>query len=132
MKTLIVAMLLAANAHAATAPETTRSLNCHFTEPFFELQIDLVKRTIMKRFYDEGDYKTTLVASGIRMKSASHDPFLPIFQIKSADGRDFAVLKLDFAGNDGMSDDRFPYSIVMGRHHGGCTSNVMSKIIQAP
>lgn len=132
MKAAILASLILGSIFARA--QGTEVLTCPFTEPFFTLEIDMVKKEVRRISYDwddvdpKSDFITEVIEKNISVASDLSDPFLPKHQILKATGTVFAEIKMDMQGSDGMSDITFPYSIVYDEMHGGCDSNLINPV----
>lgn len=130
MKNAILASLLLLSG-IAQAAQTTK-LECGFTEPFFNLDIDLVKKEITKTSpnWEQGGEGTVseIIATNIRLQSDLRDPLAPKYQIVGSNGAIIAHLQLDMAGSDGMSDIVYPFNIQFDGMHGGCSSNLIKTV----
>lgn len=105
-------------------------IECNFTEPFFDLKLDLQKKVLIKNEpnWDEGGdpTKTSVVAKNLDIEVV---PVGQSVQIKAKrKGETLLSLSLNYAGSDGMSEVVSPYSAEYsekghdGKLYGGCAS----------
>ncbi len=130
MKALTLTALLLTGSFAQA--QTTKTIECSFTEPFFALTVDLEKKTVTRVEpdweNDAGKTKSTVIARGIRVKTNMKDVFRPEYKILAADGSVVAEMTFDNEGSNGMSDTVFPYSMKYDGMLGGCSSDRVKSV----
>jgi hypothetical protein len=108
-----------------------QQLSCFFTEPFYDLDVDLVSGKIVRTDFDwedldpNSDYIKTVLAETSRVKLSSTGKALKILVSDSLSKKKILEGQLDFSGSNGMSDHKYPVHII---HHsknrdpmwGGC------------
>lgn len=134
MKKLILLSLFAlTTAAAAESQAPTSKLDCGFTEPFFNLNIDLVEKRVTRTEYDfddidpKSDFITTVIAENIVIQANLSDPFLPTYVVLKQDGSWIADLALNMKGSDAMSDIVYPFDIKYSDFWGGCSSDKIDR-----
>lgn len=103
----------------------TKTLTCHFTEPFFSLHYEMGSGRLTR--VDPVETSARVLGEGLKLVPTGIDPFMPRFEL-SLDNKPLLDLAMDFQGSDGMSDMRFPISAVFhGPYtlHGGCETDVI-------
>ena len=131
MKTLLASLVLifAVNASADV-------INCSFTEPFYNIEINTEAKTLSKIEPDfeseEGGIITTVLSKNIEIKKlestiVSSAVEIPRYQV-IVDGVEGMILDLDYKGSDGMSDFVYPYSTKHGENFGGCQSDKVKRL----
>ena len=111
----------------------TKTIECSFTEPFFSIEVDLVKGNVFKTEPDwnseDGGSLRTLVATEVKLVSTSTDPLLPSFNLVGKDGSLVLDMTLNFQGSDGMSDHMYPLDAMYGHMWGGCETDQLKAIL---
>lgn len=132
MKHLIAALMIAlvpGLASANTQQVATKYIDCSFTEPFFNLVVDLEKKTLtrIEPDWDNGAGETVskIVATGINLKVDFTDPLYPRYVVLSSNGTALLNLTLNMQGSDGMSDLIFPLDAQYGELWGGCETDLI-------
>lgn len=119
----------------SAAPASADVVSCVFTEPFFNLEIDTVKKTLKKTEPDWNSKSprsiTTVLSRNVKInrlpsKKISVVAEVPRYQV-IADGKPVLVLWLSYQGSDGMSDFAYPYEVSYDDHIGGCESDKLKR-----
>jgi hypothetical protein len=115
----------------------TEIITCDFTEPFFSMTFDLKNRQMIYSGYDleTDDEVRKVIETGIQVIPTSEDLLLPTVEIRSSEGKLLAVIKLDVAGSNGMTDTVYPFSIELAgfggnpiNESGGCISDRLGAV----
>lgn len=133
MKKLIALSALTLIAGTVHAAQTTQ-LACDFTEPFVQVNVDLVKKTVTATSYNyedpanPGKPGTILLSNNIRVTGIGANPKFKNAKIYGADGK--LILAVSYSGeaSNGMSDGVYPYGATwtaLGRNTGACESNLL-------
>lgn len=95
-------------------------IKCNFTEPFISFQYSMTQSAVelVDYSYDPAK-KTTVKNVSMQVKGPGY------FELWNKNNQVIATLTLDNNGSDGMSDNRYPYSIQWKNMYGGCTSNFL-------
>ncbi len=101
-------------------------INCSFTEPFYSTQYSMVQQSLKIQDY-EGNVRVIKNVS-FQIMGRGH------FELWDANRNVLQVLRLNFQGTDGMSDNVYPYTVRSssavynsGANYGwgGCSSNFL-------
>lgn len=105
-------------------------ISCHFTEPFFAVEIDTNKKTIKMIEPDWGSSDARTITKIISRKAKvdiksleqiSDAGHVPVYAVYSGH-KEVMTLRLDYQGSDSMSDFAYPYSTSFEGNMGGCES----------
>lgn len=117
-KLLIATMLLTSSLSFAEV------INCKFTEPFVTLSYNTATETLVEK---SNEVKRPNIVKNVSFQIKSAGTFL----LKNKSGKLLVELKLNNQGNDGASDEIYPYAAinyaVFGSQQtveGGCTSSL--------
>ena len=112
-------------------------ISCHFTEPFYTIKIDTLKRTVVRIEpnwdKDGSETVTTVISKNAQVRFAgvqkiSDTAHMPIYKVIS-NGQVIMKLELSYQGSDGMSDITYPYNVNGGTYnYGGCESETLKAI----
>ena len=132
MKSIIAVLTLAFSVNALA----TEKISCTFTEPFFDMNIDLQSKKVTEVHPDWDNmkdnepikYVTKTIAENAVIETDFSDAFLPKYRVLTVDGQLLAELTLNMKGSDGMSDITFPLEVKYGQHWGGCKTNLLESV----
>lgn len=143
MKNIMIALIVAF-APAAFA----ETLDCSFTEPFFNLEYNsrtqVLKRTEPDWNNNAGKTVTRVVARNVRVVPLSNVKTNELtsftrFALIGRDGKVHLRLTLNYQGSNGMSDTIYPYDAVIPGSRssanngvGGCASSSLAAIETNP
>lgn len=125
---VVLAGMISANAQAEV-------ISCVFTEPFFEVQIDTKKSTVVRTEpnwdnYDSGPLTTVLSTRAKvvlkRLKKTSNTVHVPVYAVYDG-GKEIMTLELSYKGSDHMSDFIYPYETTVANNPGGCFSDSLER-----
>lgn len=119
-----------------------RTLSCTFTEPFYDVDLDLDTGRLTRTEYDwedidpNSDYVTRLLDEHAQVILTSTGSGVQIVAKKANSSRLYLDGKLNFKGSNGMSEHDYPVSIVHHweggrREEGGCTLGTLKAFERA-
>ena len=119
---------------SGTAAAETKVITCTFTEPFYDITIDLVNKTVIKRTpdfsTDNGGYIEKLLAKNFKIRSTSTDPFLPAFEVLKRNRTVLLTLTMNFKGSNGMGPTVYPMEgqFTGDANTGGCWTDLIAGV----
>jgi uncharacterized membrane protein len=135
MKKFIFLLAVISSFQAMAAGQ--ESINCGFTEPFYDIDIDVnAKKVVINDIdWDSEDFrhKKTDISKEVNIVSSLVNGAPTITLVDNKTGKTRLTATLDFKGSDGMSDQEYAYSAVhkVGSditHYGGCSSKSINAI----
>lgn len=111
-------------------------LECGFTEPFFDVQVDVLNKKVIRTDIDwsyDGNgpipHIQTDLSSSINLVSTFKNGFATIEGFSTADSKKkILTAVLNFQGSDGMSDFDFAWDVRFEGHWGGCSTSSLTQI----
>lgn len=131
MKVFFTSCLIALSfsAHASL------NLECSFTEPFFDVRVDMGNKKIVMVAPDWNDlsdgplrYIETDLSDETELKRSLRNGHLTIEGVNKTSGETTFSAVLDFMGSDGMSDYEFAFDARFQGNWGGCTTPSLRRV----
>lgn len=111
-------------------------INCTFTEPFIDFDIDVVNQTVVRNEPDweneNGGVLSTDISAQFNFVSTLKNGVANLVLSDKQTGKKVFDASLNFKGSDGMSDNTYAYDVKYNREqsslYGGCSSESLKPV----